>query len=281
MDVALASCMTLPEPDPDEQPTLAALRAAGLSAATLAWDDPLSDFASARMTLLRATWNYSTEAERFAAWAEHTAVVSRLWNPWPIVRWNLHKSYLLDLERAGVPIVPTCLVRRGETTPLEQLLVARGWSEVVIKPAVSAASRDTVRIDGGSVVRGEAHLRALAAREDVLVQPYFPSVGTSGERALVWIDGELTHAVRKTARFSGQDESVSGSLPISAAEAEVARRALAAVPGDPMYARIDVAPAADGRPHVMELELIEPSLFFPQNPTALDNLVRAVRRRLE
>jgi len=280
MDVALATCHVLPEPDIDEAPTLAALRAAGIRAEAVAWDDPQADFSAARMTVLRATWNYPEHPERFLAWLERTAAVTDLWNPLPLVRWNLHKSYLLDLDRAGVPVVPTCLVRRGEPTALWEILDDRGWSDVVIKPAVSAASRLTERSGAETLERGEAHLRRLAEREDVLVQPYQAAVDGYGERALMWIDGELTHAVRKAPRFSGKDEAVTGPLPISAAEAEVARAALAVTGAPLLYARIDLAPGPDGTPQIMELELIEPSLFFPFSPPALDRFVRAVARRL-
>jgi len=282
MDVALATCRVLPEPDPDEAPTLAALRAAGLHAQTLAWDDPDADFAQARVTVLRATWNYPDDPRRFLSWVERTAAVTELWNPLTAVRWNLHKGYLLELARAGVPVVPTRLVRRGEATTLAEILTDRGWSDAVIKPAVSNASRLTVRSGPETMEEGEAHLRRLAARDDVLIQPYVASVEEYGERSLVWIDGEITHAVRKSPRLASQHEAVTGPLPVSAAEAEVARAALevarAAGAGDLLYARIDLAPGPDGTPQVMELELIEPSLFFPFSPAALDRFVRAVAR---
>jgi len=284
MDVVLTTCRELPEPDADEAPTLAALRAAGLAAGTLAWDDPGADFSVARLTLLRATWNYPEDPQRFLAWVESTAAVTELWNPAAAVRWNLHKGYLLELEKAGVPVVPTCLLHRGETASLAAVLAGRGWSDVVIKPAISAASRLTLRSGPESREAGEAHLRRLAAREDVLIQPYVESVDGHGERAVVWIDGELTHAVRKSPRFAGGGESVAGPLPIATAEAAVAHAAVAAataaVAAPLLYARIDLALRADGTPQVMELELMEPSLYFTYGAEALERFVRGVRRRL-
>ncbi len=284
IDVALVSCVTLPEPDADQAPLLAALRAEGLSAEVLAWDDPAADFSRARLTLLRSPWNYSMQPDAFLAWIDRTAACSSLWNRRETVRWNAHKSYLLDLAAWGIPVVPTQLVRRGEATELRELLRARGWPEVVIKPAVSGGSRQTIRVASGvagDLDRGEAHLRALAAREDVLVQPYLPSVEGYGERAVVWIDGEATHAVRKSPRFLGDAEQVSAAVPIAADEADLARRAVAVAPGELLYARVDVARDAQGSPCVMELELIEPSLFFPKAPAALDRYVDAVLRLLD
>lgn len=280
IDVALASCARLPEPDPDAAPLLAALEAAGITAATLAWDVPASDFSRARLTLLRSTWNYPQHADAFLRWAERTAAVSALWNPLAIVRWNIHKAYLLELARRGVPVAPTELVPRGSARPLGSILAERGWRDVVVKPAVSAASRSTLRVRPGELDSGEAHLRALAAERDTVVQCYLPAVEDHGERAVVWIEGVVTHAVRKSPRFAGEDEHVSAIAEIPAAEAELARLAVAAAGGDPLYARVDMAPGGDGRPCVMELELIEPSLFFAHGPVALERLVAGLRRRL-
>ena len=283
IDVALASCVELPEPDFDEAPLAAALGDAGLSWRVMGWDDPQADWTAARMTLLRATWNYPLAPDAFLAWAEATSEVSALWNPLAAVRWNLHKGYLLELERAGVAVAPTELVPRAAERRLAAVLAERGWDEVVIKPAVSAASYRTLRAGSESLETGETHLSELAAHGDVLVQRYLPSVETYGERALIWIDGGLTHAVRKSPRFDGQDESIS-EAEIAPAEAALAESAMAHVAGglgEPlMYGRIDLAPGPDGAPVVMELELIEPSLFFDRSASALELFVAAVRREL-
>jgi len=281
MDVALVTCKDLPEPDFDEAPLAEALGAAGISSNVLAWDDPEADWSRARMTVLRSSWNYPLHRDAFVGWAEATARVSDLWNPLGVVRWNSHKSYLLDLERRGVPVTPTAVVPRGGEITLDSILAERGWEEAVVKPAVSAASFKTIRVGPSTREKGEAHLRRLLPERDMLVQEYLPSVEGYGERALVWIDGELTHAVRKTPRFEGEDESVSSAVAISADEAALASSALKAVDGRMLYARVDVAPGPDGRPVLMELELIEPSLFFPQFPGALDRFVTGIRRRLD
>jgi len=172
-------------------------------------------------------------------------------------------------------------VPRGSRRTLAAIRQDQGWTDVVIKPAVSAASFRTMRATRDLAADGERHLAALAADGDVLVQRYLPSVEDYGERALVWIDGHLTHAVRKSPRFEGQHEAVSGdAVPISAAESALARAALGVVREPMLYARIDVAPGPAGAPVVMELELVEPSLFFPQCPAALERFVAAIGRRV-
>jgi hypothetical protein len=281
VDVALATCRTLPEPDPDAAPLLDALVHAGVDAAFGAWDDPTFPWSSARLTLLRSTWNYPTAPDAFLSWAERVALVSELWNPIAAVRFDLHKRYLLDLEARGVPVAPTVLVRRGDPTPLAAILDAKRWDDVVIKPAISAASFRTLRAGRNELERGEAHLRVLARERDVLVQSYLPSVEGYGERSLIWVDGALTHAVRKTPRFSGESESVStAAVSMSEAEKRLALRALACVEIPLLYARIDMTPGPSGEPVLMELELIEPSLFFDQGAEALERLVAGVVKRL-
>ena len=279
MDVVLASCAVLPEPDPDQPLIEDALRDAGLSVQTRAWDDPTAQWHDAGCVVVRATWNYPWMPEAFGRWIEETSRVTRLYNPADILRWNVHKGYLLDLEAAGVPITPTEVVPAGSTDTLTSVLQRRSWSDVVVKPAVSAGSFRTMRVRPEQRAGGEAHLADLLSDRDVLVQPYLRSVEDRGERALIWIDGELCHAVRKSPRWQGEDESVSPeAMPISPAEAALAEQTLAAIPprGDLLYARIDMAPGPDGPPVLMELELIEPSLFFPQNPAALQRLVKAL-----
>ncbi len=279
MRIALATCQTLPEVDPDEPLLLEALRARGAVPSLLAWDDPAADFAGQDLVVLRSTWNYHRDVERFLAWTTTTAQRTRLANPAHVVAANAKKTYLLDLEARGVPVVPTEVVRRGEPTSLGAITAKRGWESVVVKPLVSAGSFRTERFTPASLPEGETFLRALAAERDVLVQPWMAAVETTGERSLVWIAGELTHAVRKEPRFSTGHESVSAAaIPIADDERVFAARVLEAsgFASDLLYARVDVIRDANGALRVMELELIEPSLFLLQHAPALDRFATAI-----
>lgn len=283
-DVALATAVELSEPDLDLAPLREALTRAGLRCSILAWDSAEADFGSAAMTILRSTWNYPLYANEFLDWIAKTARSSALWNPAAVVRWNMHKRYLLELAGAGIPIAPTELVSRGSNRTVAEISRARGWVRVVVKPAVSASSMNTLLFSSVDLERGQSHLARLVTEGDVLVQQYLPSVEDHGERALVWIDGELTHAVRKSPRFLGDEESTSSeAVPIGAAEAQLAARTLRAASrsvGEPLlYARIDVAPGPDGTPVVMELELVEPSLYLSRSGEALERLVEGIRFR--
>ena len=282
-DVLIATATQLPRADEDEAPLIAALAAAGVRAQARAWDDPAVDWAGARACLIRSTWNYVRHYAAFLDWAARCAVATALWNPLPVVRWNSHKRYLIELAQAGLPVVPTRLAARGVAADLAVL--ADGWAEpeIVIKPAVSAGSFRTVRVARDDLARGQAHLDAVLADHDALVQPFQRSVADYGERALVWIDGALTHAVRKSPRFAGDPQRVSDAVDIAPDEARVAREILSSIETrlpPLMYARVDLARDQDGHPCLMELELIEPSLFLIRSPAAMARLVAAVQARL-
>ena len=279
IEVALATCRVLPEHDRDEAIVLGALRDRGIEARMLAWDDADAPFGDARLTVLRSTWNYAWHPDAFRAWLRRTAEVTTLLNPLAVVEWNLHKRYLLDLDARGVRTVPTELISRESGRTLRDVLGARGWNRAIVKPAISCASRLTLAVDTTNLDAGERHLREVSAKEDVLVQPYQDAVEDYGERAIVWLDGEITHAVRKSRRLHGDEESV-GHAAIDPRERDLAMRAVAAAGSDVLYARVDMVPGPDGEPRIMELELIEPSLFFQQCPRALERFVSEIGKRM-
>lgn len=280
MRIRIATCLALPEVDVDAAPLAAACARAGLDATLVAWDDPTADWTSPIPTILRSTWNYALAVDAFVAWVDRVAAVAPLYNPPDVVRANVHKRYLLALAARGVPVIPTALIERGAASPD---LPALGANRIVIKPEVGAGSlgaRAFALDEPGARADALAHLAALAAGGAVLVQPYVASVDDHGERSLVWIDGELSHAIRKAPRFAGDAESVTGPFPITDAEREVALAALAPYADRILYGRVDLARDARGNPMVMELELVEPSLFFAHQPGAADRYVAALRQRL-
>ena len=275
-------------PQTEDRPKIAlVLGGGGLQVELLAWDDPAADASAFDLCVLRSCWNYFEDPDGFLGWVDAASRASRVLNPPRVVRWNAHKGYLRELEVAGVPIIPTAFVERGGTASLADILADRGWDDVVVKPAISAGSYRTRRFgaDADERADGTRFLTALVADRDVLVQKYMPAVERSGERALVWIDGEVTHVVTKTARFAGDEESVSEALAPETTELELAERALNCVPNggsdDLLYARVDMLlDERTGAYCISELELIEPSLFLLQSPGALARFVAAIAARL-
>jgi glutathione synthase/RimK-type ligase-like ATP-grasp enzyme len=268
----IATCTKLPEPDVDEAPLAAALAAGGFEAQLVAWDDPAADWDAPVPTIIRSTWNYAHDVDGFLAWIDRVAASGPLFNPPDVVCGNVKKRYLLELAARGVPIVPTTLVERGSSCTLPA-------HRFVVKPEVGGGSLG-VRVFEAGDPDAPAHLASLTATGAALVQPYLASVDDYGERSIVCIDGELSHAIRKTARFSGDREKIDGPFPIADDEREVAEAALAPY-GDLLYGRVDLARDAAGQPMIMELELVEPSLFFARGPGSAVRYVAGLRRRLQ
>ena len=273
---------------------MAALEAAGLKARIAAWDDESEDWSKSPLVIVRATWNYYEVPERFLRWAARVGDVCTLFNPLEVIRWNIHKGYLRDLRERGVNATPTAYVAQGSDGHLAGICDEHAWEKIVVKPAISASSFSTHAMQRDAL--DEALFASLVAKREMMVQPYIESVEEYGERSIVMIDGEVCHSIRKEPRLAGGDESVSGPHPIdddvralaTAALAAVDGAALAAVDGAALgagdrtllYGRVDVARDQDGAPMVMELELIEPSLFFVQSPETLDRFVNVVRSKV-
>lgn len=246
----LATSRALPDLAPCDRPLVPALRALGLEPRVVAWDDPSVAWEAAELCVIRTCWDYHLRREAFLAWA---AGVPRLLNPLPLVRWNSHKSYLRDLP---TPTIPTTWLMPGERWD-------PAGEEVVVKPAVSASAHGAYRTR-----------EVVLADREVLVQPYLPAVEQAGERALVFIEGGFTHAVRKAPVLAGRAERVE-LVEASPAELALARRTLAVFPEPPLYARVDLI---DGM--VMELEVVEPSLYLTSSEEAAWRLAGAIARRM-
>ncbi|WP_354644562.1 ATP-grasp domain-containing protein [Kitasatospora camelliae] len=263
-----------------------ALRARGLAAEPVVWDTAPATWERFDLLVIRSTWDYVERLDAFLTWADTTAGVTRLWNPAPVVRWNSDKRYLRELARQGVAVVPTRFLEPGTPlTPAE----FDGADGVVVKPAISAGAVDTARYEPGRQADAARHARMLLDQgRGVMVQPYLPRVA-EGERALIFLGGAFSHAIRKDALLTEpgviDNDRVPhlGVAPYRPTEAEIrtASAALAAVPppGAPLFARVDLVLDNLGEPVVLELELIEPNLFLQSDPEALGRFAEAVAER--
>jgi len=284
MQIAVATCMQLPEADVDEALLVHALEARGANVRLLPWDDDRQCARDDELVVVRSTWNYHRDLDAFVRWVDRTERVTRMLNPPSVIRANTRKTYLRDLEQRGIAVVPTEFVTRNEPRSIEEITTRRKWETIVVKPVVSAASFCTQRFESTRASEAQRFLEELVRERDAMVQPWMPSVETYGERSLVWIDGEVTHAVRKSPRFTGGAETVSESeVPITSEERAFAERIVAPLANELLYARIDVVPDPTGAEagqglRVMELELIEPSLFLKQSARALERLTTAILR---
>jgi glutathione synthase/RimK-type ligase-like ATP-grasp enzyme len=280
MRLALATCSALPAWEIDDRVFHEALAARRVDVRQTVWDDRHVDWTIFDAVLIRTTWDYQEKRDAFVAWAEQLPVP--LYNPADVVRWNTHKSYLRDLEGRGVPIVPTEWLRRGTAPDIASLCQRRGWRRAFLKPCVGATARETLRFDAGDPA-AERHASRLLASEDLMLQPYLSRVEEDGELSAIFIDGELTHSVRKVpvpGDYRVQDDFGATDALVEFPDVALARRTLEAVSRKLLYARTDFLIAEDGL-KLVELELVEPSLFFRHGRHAADRLADAVVRTLK
>jgi hypothetical protein len=287
----------LPQGDEDGDLLLTALAAHGVKAEWLAWDDADESWQH-DLVVIRSTWDYTPRRAEFLAW---TRATDRLANPAEVVTWNSDKTYLRDLAAAGVPVVPTDWFEPGRPAELPTA------GEYVVKPSVGAGSLGAGRFTGTDRPAALAHIDRLhAAGRTAMVQPYLDGVDVTGERAVIYVDGGYSHTVTKgamlpsgvvhdvAAPLSSMSASTSSSTSslfveerIQPAEPSAAERAVADAVMDevarrfgvPMlYARVDLLPSVDG-PLLLELELVEPSLFLGYAAGAADRFAAAIAAR--
>lgn len=277
MRIAIATAAAVPKLDEDGPALIAALATRGHAAEPAVWTDRSVDWAGFDLVLLRSTWDYAPRHAAFVAWVDAVAAVTRVLNPLAVVRWNTDKRYLGALGDA--PVVPTTFLAPGDA------FVAPA-GEFVVKPSVSAGSRDTARYVGADPAAAALVAQIHASGRTVMVQPYQAAVDTAGETALLYFGGVFSHAIRKGPMLQ-LDEGLEAQLfrpehiearEASAAERAVADRVLAAMPFDARdlpYARVDLIPSPDG-PRLLELELTEPSVFLNYSKGAADRFADAI-----
>lgn len=295
MKIALATCTELPDWEHDDEPLHAALAGRGAELAHPSWDDDAVDWTAYDVVLVRTTWNYQEHIGAFERWIERVDAATRLWNPAPVLAWNVRKTYLRELEAAGVPIVPTVWLARGQgaaSLDVAAAVAAAGATRGFLKPVVGATARETLRFasDEAGLAAARAHVERLLPHEDLMLQPYLPSVETEGELSAIVLDGQLTHGVRKVpvpGDYRVQDDFGAHDEPFTfdARDLDTVERALDFVrsrfelDAPLLYARADFLRADDGRLALNELELVEPSLFFRHGPRAAERLADALCAR--
>jgi glutathione synthase/RimK-type ligase-like ATP-grasp enzyme len=262
---------------PDDRSASPVLAARGVEVVPVVWTEPLP--AKLDALVLRSTWDYHLALPRFLAWIDAVEAAGLpLFNRPATIRSNVDKKYLLEVAARGVRIVPTRHAPRGSGVELPALLQEAGWTDVVVKPSVSGGAFETWR------TRGSGPDAARFARQletmDCLVQPFLPELVSQGEWSLLFFRGRFSHAVLKRpgqGDFRVQEEFGGAFGPAEAPMAivEAATLALDASGQETLYARVDGV-VREGRFEVMELELVEPTLFFATSPGSADRFADAL-----
>lgn len=271
----------------DDELAAELLRERGWRLEFLPWDQP-AVWSRYDMVVIRTTWDYHERPRQFLetlAAIEHSG--ARLCNSLELVRWNLDKGYLADLAGRGVPIVPTAYEPNlsGPET-LAAYFDAFDTPEIILKPPVNVNAFDTFRVAAGELAALWPRLRQVFGKRPFLVQPFMPHIQSEGEYSLIYFHGVFSHAILKrpaAGDFRVQEEHGGIITAVSPAEAlrQAGRRALAALFETPLYARVDLVRHSGDDFRVMELELIEPSLYLRMDSGAPGRFADALAAELQ
>ena len=249
------------------------------------WDDESVDWSVFDCVVIRSTWDYYSRLDEFQKWLMCVSQQTTVHNSADVVQWNIDKRYLLELEEEGIPFIPTTFI-----SSTSEISTAPFGSDVMVKPVISAGSNDTARFVNDPI-GGQTFAEAiLGSGRAVMVQPYVSTIDDYGEIGLVYFAGEFSHAFHKGPIFRDNNLSHNGLYMeevISPHEATPAEQALGdrvmALLADrfdsaPLYARVDMVHVEVGGPSIMEVELIEPSLFLHVDDTSAERFSRVLAR---
>ena len=279
--IVFATCNASPDIQPSDAVVRDALVAHGMKATAAPWNGLQDAFDAADAVVLRSTWDYQYAPDAFKAWLDRREQNGLVLNPPTLVRWNLSKRYLLALAERGAPLPPTRSVAPNVVS-ITAMMDEMGLTRAVVKPEFGATSSGLSIVERDDAPGLDKAATALAMPG--IMQPLISEISTHGETSFVFIESEFTHAVTKRPKkgeIRSQSEfggTVTPTDPPAWAIAE-ARRVLEMAPGDPVYGRVD-AIVLDGAIQLMELELIEPELFFTYCPEAADRFAAALMKRL-
>jgi glutathione synthase/RimK-type ligase-like ATP-grasp enzyme len=279
--IAFVTHAGLPGLSDDDRLAVEELACRGAEVEPAVWDDPGVYWSHFDSVVLRSSWDYHLKLSSFLDWLDRLEREGvPLWNPAAVVRANVDKGYLVDLASAGVPVVPTVRVEKESRANLAEILDERGWTDAVIKPAVSASAFRTWRISHIQAAAEQSTFEELLAASPVLVQPFLQEIQTRGEWSIIFLGGEYSHAVLKRPRpgdFRVQEHLGGSSLPEAPGPGLIAqaRAVVEKIPGPWLYARVDGV-ETDAGLLLMELELTEPSLFLGTDRKAPARFAEAI-----
>lgn len=217
--------------------------------------------------IVRSTWDYQSHPDAFDACLARIGKANTvLENPLSLMQWNLRKTYLKSLSEQGIATIPTTWLHTWDAGKVYAQFDYFQTDQLIVKPVLSANADDTFRLNATQLMQQQAHLEALFENRELMVQPFIENILDEGEYSLFYFDGELSHTILKRPAqgdFRVQEEH-GGSLALAepdAAARQLSDATLAAMPDDALYARIDLV-RHEGTYRVIELELIEPSLYF-------------------
>ncbi|RNI32951.1 hypothetical protein EFA69_00575 [Rufibacter immobilis] len=258
------------------------LSSKGLDITPEVWDNPAVNWEKYDLALFKSPWDYFDKFPAFRAWLDRIEALGlRTLNPISTIRWNADKHYLLEVAQAGLPVVPTALLKKGTRVHLEGYFTQFSTTKLIIKPSVSGGAKNTFIVTQDEAKAVVPRLEELLADEDFLVQPFMPQIQEEGEWSFLFFNGKYSHCLLKSAK-SGDfrvQHFFGGTIHPQPAPAHLlpqAQKLVDQFARGCLYARVDGV-AVGEELQLMELELIEPFLFLHTHEPALENYYQALR----
>lgn len=252
----------------------------------VSWRQP-ADWNAFDMVIIRTTWDYQNDLDQFLnVLCEIEDSKASLENSYDLVRWNVEKNYLRDLEKNGIAIVPTIWGNKAlKTDDLSDYVETLQTDQIIIKPTVSANADDTYWLKKEDFKRQSDVLEQTFADRPYMVQPFMDSIITEGEYSLFYFNGGYSHAILKTPKkddFRVQEEhgGIIRSIQPDQKILKQGEKAMQALPVSPLYGRVDFVRDYNNDFLIMEIELIEPSLYFSFDTKSPKRFAKAVDDRL-
>ncbi|MFC6998388.1 ATP-grasp domain-containing protein [Rufibacter roseus] len=246
------------------------------------WDNAEVNWQQYDLAIFKSPWDYFDKFPAFREWLDKVEELGlRTLNPLKTIRWNTDKHYLLDVAKAGLPVVPTELLKRGQQAKLEHIFTRFGTDKIIIKPTVSGGAKNTFIVKREEVENVLPRLQELLISEDYLAQPFMPQVQEEGEWSFLFFNGRYSHTVLKSAK-SGDfrvQHFFGGTIHPQPAPEHLlpqAQKYIDQFAQGCLYARVDGVDV-NGELQLMELELIEPFLFLHTHEQGLENYYQALK----
>ena len=251
-----------------------AFKAHGGTVTDVSWDDETVDWSRFDAVLIGTTWDYQDNLPAFLSVLEHIETHTPVFNSRALIKWNTDKCYLRDLGDKGVRLIPTIWMDKVTPEAIAEAFDTLGADTLIAKRQVGAGAEGQHKLKRGEVVPEMPHA--------MMVQPFMPSILEEGELSFVFIGGEFSHALLKTAadgdyRIQSCYGGIETPIEPSGEDIAAAKAVLAACDETPLYARIDMVRADDGGLVLMEMELVEPFLYPLQGPELGTRLYAALK----
>jgi glutathione synthase/RimK-type ligase-like ATP-grasp enzyme len=282
--LAILTYSKAPQLLPDDRLIIPLLRDNSVIATPVVWNDGDVDWAAFDCLLFRSTWDYYLQADAFYEWLEKTESIGiPTINSISTVRWNMHKFYLRELQSKGINVIPTNFINRNASMNIA-IEVPDSWEKVIIKPAISAGSYETVIRNRDEYASHSDHPTFALPDCDFLIQEFMPEICTDGELSFIFFDRRFSHAVRKTPkvgdfRIQVQFGGNYSAFQPSSHQLNAASAVVEAIPYPISYARVDGI-WKDDVFYLMEVELIEPDLYMGYAPDAAARFVKSITNAL-